>query len=65
MRVTDGKRAMDRWLQKALLLVEEIRWTAAQIAVVRNNLVSDLGLDRQRWTVLLAISRSDYCQFPI
>lgn len=52
---------MDRWLQKALLLVEEIQRTATQIAAVRNALVRDFGLDRHRWAVLLAVARSDYC----
>jgi DNA-binding MarR family transcriptional regulator len=52
---------MDRWLQKALFLVEEILSSAAQITRIRNALMRDFGLDRQRWSILLAVSRSDYC----
>jgi len=52
---------MERWLHKACALIDEIQWTAMQMAGLRNALVHDLGLDRYRWAVLLAISRSDYC----
>ena len=52
---------MERWLVNALSLMEAIQSTAAQISALRNEQMRDAGLDRQRWAVLLAISRSPYC----
>jgi DNA-binding MarR family transcriptional regulator len=51
---------MDRWLSQALELMDEIQWTARALAELRHSLVRDFGLDRRRWAVLLAISRSHY-----
>ena len=48
---------MERWLQKACALIDEIRWTAMQMAGLRNALEQDLGLDQYDRRILqLALS---------
>ena len=57
----DGIHRMERRRREVFSLVEEILHTATQLNVLRNAQMRDAGLDRRRWAVLLAISRSDYC----
>ena len=57
----DGIHRMERRRREVLSLVEEILHTATQLKILRNAQMRDAGLDRQRWAVLLAIARSDYC----
>ena len=52
---------MDGFLPKALSMLEEIQRTAAHITALRDAQMREAGLDQERWAVLLAISRSDYC----
>lgn len=57
----DGIHRMERRRREVFSLVEEILHTATQLNVLRNAQMRNAGLDRQRWAVLLAIARSDYC----
>src|SRR5215208_4727340 len=58
--IINGAPAMERWLRKAVSLMEDIHRTAAHITALRNEQMREIGLDRRRWAVLLAISSSNY-----